>query len=75
MNPFPSCLQGKKNALAGNYLTSVPIHDRQKRSKANIIMKNSITDACHKILREQAMRPTTKQLKIKDKNSENTKVY
>lgn len=80
MDPSPGGLQGTIGALAGNNppmhnsLANVPINARQKRSRAETVAEEVISEARRAILREQAIRAANKKLKTKDKNSENTKV-
>lgn len=68
------CLQGRIGAFTENNLVSIPINSRQKRLRANIIAEDIISNICQARLRKQAMRAADKKLKIKNKNSKNTKI-
>lgn len=66
MDHFPGCLQGRIDALAGNHLASIPINNRQKRLKTNIVAEDIvISNTHHTTLREQATRAVSKKLKTK----------
>lgn len=52
----------------------MPINGKLKRLRANTVLDNIISNACSTILKEQAIKAVNKKLRIKDKNSENTKL-
>lgn len=52
MDFFIGNLQKKISARPRNHLASIPINDRQKKFRANTIIKNIISDTHHISLRE-----------------------
>lgn len=71
---FLRSLQAKISALTRNLFTNILINSNQKRSRANTIIKNIMSNICWVILKEQAIRAASKKLKTKDKKFENIKI-